>query len=191
MGHAVHASSIDPELEYWDRYCFPMGIAEVFSIFLERLTKDRKYLVHLGIKDHRVLDELCERNRFMELFFVTFYAANSLMKIEFWKKHLGVEEASELYARLMNRYTGIDMPGQYWMLHHILPDAVMYVPSYLLAAVRAAELEKLLKDEYGEEWWLDPKSGDLLKEIMRPGANLDIKRFSKLDVSHYLRQIGA
>jgi hypothetical protein len=113
------------------------------------------------------------------------------MKIEFWKKHLGVEEASELYARLMNRYTGIDMPGQYWMLHHILPDAVMYVPSYLLAAVRAAELEKLLKDEYGEEWWLDPKSGDLLKEIMRPGANLDIKRFSKLDVSHYLRQIGA
>ena len=34
------------------------------------------------------------------------------------------------------------MPGQYWMLRHIMPESIMCVPSYLLAAVRAAELEK-------------------------------------------------
>ena len=27
---------------------------------------------------------------------------------------------------------GFDIPGEYWLLHHILPEAVMYVPSYLL-----------------------------------------------------------
>ncbi|TLY05989.1 MAG: hypothetical protein E6K88_09035, partial [Thaumarchaeota archaeon] len=49
MGHAVHASSISPQAEYWDRYGFSMGVAEIFSIFLERLTKNRKYLSLLGV----------------------------------------------------------------------------------------------------------------------------------------------
>jgi len=38
------------------------------------------------------------------------------------------------------------MPGQYWMLHHIMPESIMYVPSYLLIAIRAAELGKKLKN---------------------------------------------
>ena len=86
-GHAIHAISINSQLEYWNRYNFSIGIAETFSIFLERLTKNRNYLkTALGIKDEKALNELVERNNFMELFFVTFYAANSLMKAEFWQK---------------------------------------------------------------------------------------------------------
>jgi hypothetical protein len=74
----------------------------------------------------------------MELFFVTFYPANSLMKLEYWKENLSIHQASELYSRLIKEYTGFKMPGEYWLLHHILPESIMYVPSYLLAAVRAA-----------------------------------------------------
>src|SRR5574339_687915 len=132
MGHAIHAASIDPSADYWNRYGFSMGIAEIFSIFLERLTKDRRYLSSIGVSDARTLDELEQRNNFMELFFVTFYAANSLMKAEFWRRRLTMDKASELYSRLIKEYTGIDLPGEYWMLHHILPDAIMYVPSYLI-----------------------------------------------------------
>ena len=42
------------------------------------------------------------------------------------------------------------MPGQYWVLHHVMPESTMYIPSYLLAAVRAAELEKKLKNYTGK-----------------------------------------
>lgn len=76
MGHAVHASSINAQAEYWNRYSFSMGIAEIFSIFLERLTKNRKYLSSLGIKNNQILEEIEARNNFMDLFFVTFYTAN-------------------------------------------------------------------------------------------------------------------
>ncbi|MDQ4050005.1 MAG: M3 family metallopeptidase, partial [Thermoproteota archaeon] len=139
MGHAVHASSISVQAEYWNRYSFSMGIAEIFSIFLEGLTKNKKYLSSLGIKSNAVLEEIEARNNFMGLFFVTFYAANSLMKAKFWHEKLSMEKASDEYARLIKEYTGFEIPGEYWMLHHILPDAVMYVPSYLIAAVRAVE----------------------------------------------------
>ncbi len=191
MGHAVHATSIDPNLEYWNRYSFSMGVAEIFSIFLERLTKNRRYLSSLGLSDKRVLDELQQRNNFMELFFVTFYTANSLMKAEFWRKNLSMEKASDLYASLIKEYTGLEMPGEYWMLHHIMPDAIMYVPSYLVAAVRAAELDKHLQDRFGEDWWAQPDSGKEIREIMSPGAKIDLGRFSKMDSSLFISEITA
>jgi hypothetical protein len=189
MGHAVHAASVDPNLEYWNRYGFSMGIAEIFSIFLERLTKKSEYISSIGIRDKRVLEELQLRNNFMELFFVTFYAANSLMKAEFWRKRLSIEKASDLYAKLIKEYTGFEIPGEYWMLHHILPDAIMYVPSYMLAAVRATELDRHLQDRYGENWWDQPEAGGRIREVMAPGAKIDLAGFSKMDSSLFMKEI--
>jgi hypothetical protein len=189
MGHAVHATSIDPRADYWNRYGFSMGIAEIFSIFLERLTKNRRYLKSLGLTDEHILDDLAQRNNFMELYFLTFYSANSLMKAEFWRKRLSIGKASDLYGKLQYEYTGLGISGEYWLLHHILPDAIMYVPSYLIAAVRAAELEKHLKDRFGEDWWTVKSAGDEIREIMRLGAKIDLAAFSKMDSSLYVNEI--
>jgi hypothetical protein len=75
------------------------------------------------------------------------------------------------------------------MLHHILPDAIMYVPSYLLAAVRAAELDRHLQDRFGEEWWTQTEAGTYIREIMEPGAKIDLSRFSRLDNSIFMNEI--
>ena len=189
MGHAVHASSISAEAEYWNRYSFSMGIAEIFSIFLERLTKNRKYLSSLGIKNNHVLEEIEARNNFMDLFFVTFYTANSLMKAKFWHEKLSIEKASDVYARLMKEYTGFEIPGEYWMLHHILPDAIMYVPSYLIAAVRAVELDRHLQDRFGEKWWTQVETGKYIREIIQPGAAINLSEFSKLDSRLFMNKL--
>ena len=189
-GHAIHATSIDASLEYWNRYSFSMGIAEIFSILIERLTKNSNYLESvLGIKDENIRHELASRNNFMELFFVTFYTANSLMKAEYWRKNLSTEDANVLYSKLIKEYTGFEMPGEYWMLHHILPDAIMYVPSYLLAAVRAKELDIYLQNKFGENWWTDENAGKHLREIMKPGAKIELERFSKLDSRLFIKEI--
>ena len=189
MGHAVHASSISAEAEYWNRYSFSMGIAEIFSIFLERLTKNRKYLSSLGIKNNHVLEEIEARNNFMDLFFITFYTANSLMKAKFWHEKLSIEKASDVYARLMKEYTGFEIPGEYWMLHHILPDAIMYVPSYLIAAVRAVELDRHLQDRFGEKWWTQVETGKYIREIIQPGAAINLSEFSKLDSRLFMNKL--
>jgi hypothetical protein len=189
MGHAVHASSISAEAEYWNRYSFSMGIAEIFSIFLERLTKNRKYLSSLGIKNNHVLEEIEARNNFMDLFFVTFYTANSLMKAEFWHEKLSIEKASDVYARLIKEYTGFEIPGEYWMLHHILPDAIMYVPSYLIAAVRAVELDHHLQDRFGEKWWTQVETGKYIREIIQPGTAINLSRFSRLDSNLFMNEL--
>ena len=122
FGHAMHASSIDPNSEYWDRYEIPMGIAEIFSIFFERSTKNANYIRSLFPSNKGNIDdivkEITSRNKFMELFFVTFYTANSLMKIEYWNKNLSVDEASNVYSKLIKEYVGLEIPGEYWLLSH-------------------------------------------------------------------------
>ncbi len=188
-GHAMHASSIEAN-NYGDKYRIPMGVAEIFSIFLERLTKNRRYLslLHSNIED-TVMDETISRNNFMELFFVTFYTANSLMKLAYWNKNLSIEQACEVYSRLIKEYTGFDMPGKYWLLHHILPEAIMYVPSYLIATVRAAELDTYMKNRFGDIWWKEKEAGKDLRKIMKPGAEIDLSIFSKLDSNILLKEI--
>ncbi len=190
-GHAVHASSIDPQLNYWEKYKFSMGIAEIFSILMERLTKNPLYLNDIGITNDKVLSELVWKNKFMELFFVVFYTANSLMKMEFWNRNLTIYETSRLYEKLIKKYMGLKVPGEYWMLHHILPESIMYVPSYMLAAIRAAELERYLMNRFSEKWWKEPAAGKKVREIMAKGERINLKEFSKLDQNIFMKEISS
>jgi hypothetical protein len=191
-GHAMHASSVDPDMEYWNKYKISMGIAEIFSTFFERLTKNSQYIHSLsasGKANKIVIDKLIARTHFMELFFVTFYTANSLMKLEYWQQNLSVAKACQVYSKLIKEYTEFEVPGEYWLLHHILPESIMYVPSYLLAAVRAAELEAYLRNKFGDMWWREKEAGKSLREIMRPGAAIDLSLFSRVDSSTFLNEI--
>jgi hypothetical protein len=100
-----------------------------------------------------------------------------------------MEKASDVYARLIKEYTGFEIPGEYWMLHHILPDAVMYVPSYLIAAVRAVELNHHLLGKFGDKWWTQVEAGKYIREIMQPGASINLSRFSRLDSGLFMREL--
>jgi len=155
------------------------------------LTKNRSYIRSLpsSTEDDNLITKLISRTHFMELFFVTFYSANSLMKLEYWKENLSIDQACDVYSRMIKEYTGFDIPGQYWLLHHILPESIMYVPSYLLAAVRAAELDMYMKNRFGDKWWTEKESGRNLREIMKPGVEIDLSIFSKLDSSIFVKEI--
>ena len=189
FGHAMHCISIDPNLPLWDRTFLSHGIAEIFSTFLESLVEDDRYLrKRFGLTEDQAR-EVRERRRFMELFFVAFYSANSLMKIAFQEKKLTMDQASDLYARLYKEFVGFDIPGEYWQLHHVMPDYDLYSPSYLIAAVRKAELIRKLRGNFGDDWWDSRETGNYLKQIMRRGANIDLDEFSKLDSSPFLRPL--
>ena len=190
-GHAIHASSINISCSYSEKYRISMGIVEIFSMFLERLSRNPSYLNSLRseAKSDIQIDRIIAKNNFMDLYFITFYTVNSLMKIEYWEESLDNDGASDLYSKLMRNYLGVDMPGEYWLLHHILPEAIMYIPSYLIAAVRAFELERYVIDKFGETWWKEKDAGDEIRKIMNPGAKLDMSIFSRLDTGSYLKDL--
>ncbi len=190
FGHGIHFSSIDPRASFSDRYGVANGVAEIFSIFFEGLMHERLFLTsELGLPED-IARDILERYRFNSLFFATFYAANSTMKLRYWHDAPPFETLDGLYSDLTERFLGIRYPGAYWKLHHVMPDYIVYSPSYLVAAVRALELRNALAARFGEAYWREKESGKAVLELMRPGQSLDLG-FSRLDEAAYVKSLSA
>ncbi len=187
FGHAAHASSIQASLSYDKKYVLSEGLAETFSIFFENILADKNYLVQVLHLSQEYATTLVQRIRFTEQYAIAFYVANSLLKIAQWENLLTPEQMNEVYAKQLKDWLGFDMDGAYWQLHHILPESLMYVPSYLLAMVQAHQFTEQLKKTYGTWWWAHKRAGQEIKAMMVQGADSPLADFSRLDVASFVR----
>lgn len=180
-GHALHDSSISPDLPYETRYLMSEGTCETFSTLFEMLCHDPHYLQHkLGFSGE-LAQETAKRLNFIWTLACAFYCANSLFRVDYWKNVIPHENCDELYAKHIKACMGVDIPGAYWKLHHILPERLMYVPSYMLAEARSTGIIKRLHDEFGKNWWEHVPAGIYIHELMKSGADSPVGEFS--DVS--------
>lgn len=190
MGHALHFASVEAERSFAERRLIPNGVAEIFSTLFEELSQHPAFLAEDVGLDEATIAELRRRSRFMDLYFLTFYGANSMFKIRFWEENLSMDEADEAYEELTEQFMGLRVPGRYWQTHHIISMSDMYAPSYLLAHIRKSELWRVLEKKFGKTWWRDAEAGEWLREeAMGPGGAIDLAAFSRLDPAPYLATV--
>jgi hypothetical protein len=132
------------------------------------------------------IQDILNRVKFMNLIFLAFYAANSIMKTEFWKNKYTVQQAADRWQQLTKRFF-IETPGYYWLLHHVMPDYDLYSPSYVIASVRVTTIRKRLESEFGEPWWRNPQAGEYIRELARTRGEFNIKQW-KLNPNMYLKE---
>ncbi len=174
FGHGIHGISGRSDDPVWKRYIIPRSVAETFSTLLESMLDNPEYLgEHLGLHKDSIRNVL-DRRRFMHLAFLTFYAANSIMKMEFWKYSYTVEQAANRWQELTKRFF-IEVPGYYWVLHHIMPNYDMYSPSYVIANLRVSAIRKRLKEKFGDRWWKRTETGAFVRGIAETRGEFDIK----------------
>ncbi|MFW9915118.1 MAG: hypothetical protein ACFFGZ_05860 [Candidatus Thorarchaeota archaeon] len=184
-GHGLHGTAGSAEDPFWQRYSISAAEAETFSLWSESVLEYPSFLINqLGLSKEAV-EDIQARKRFMTLFFVVFYATISLTKLEFWKKELTLEETAATFERYSERFY-FRVPGNYWMLHHVMPSYLLYAPSYVIAAIRVAELNRFLAAELGEEWWTEARTAPIISELMAARGSVDFSEFSKLDPQPYL-----
>jgi len=191
-GHSGNFSCVDPSRPYWDKYVSNPAKAEVFSILFERLATDPVFLKKkIGLTDDEKIKKIQELSRFHELHFMVFYAANSLLKIAILDKGLDIDQAVEMYKKLTAEY-GLPLPGMYWLAHHVLPQTdYIYEPSYILANIRAADMNARFVDEYGEDWWRNNEASKyLVKTAFHPGNSVNLDEFSSIDSNAYFKEVG-
>ncbi|UCB60308.1 MAG: hypothetical protein JSW72_09435 [Candidatus Bathyarchaeota archaeon] len=186
FGHAIHGKSALPNDSVWKRYIVPMSVAETFSILIESIIENPLFLRQdLKLKE-KAVTEIVDRVRFMNLAFLTFYAANSIMKMEFWKRNYTVDQAAKRWQELTKRFF-IETPGNYWILHHVMPNYDMYSPSYVIASVRVAAMKERLSNNHGEAWWRELEAGNFIEQLAQTRGEFDIKSW-KLDPDVYLTE---
>lgn len=189
FGHGIHGISGIPPEPPWKRLIVPNSVSETFSILIETLVTSNKLFLteDLGLPKDAAQD-IMDRNNFMYLFFCVFYAANSLMKLAYWKEGLTFPQASQRWQDLTRRFY-IEIPGDYWLLHHVMPQYAIYAPSYMIASVRVTHLVRHLTKEFGNRWWHEPRAGKYISELAATRGEFPIKKFS-LNPQTYLDRIS-
>jgi len=186
FGHAIHGTSGNIEDPYWIRYLIPMSVAETFSIFIETLMENPVFLKQELNLSEEIIKEIVDRRHFMNLYFLVFYSANSLLKLEFWKNKYTHEKTSERYQELTERFFW-RMPGDYWLLHHVMPNYDLYSPSYMIASVRVKEWIDQMSREFGEEFWKNEQAGTVFRDLAATRGEFDLSIWD-LDPKPYLEE---
>ena len=186
FGHGIHGISGNPEDPVWKRYIVPMNVAETFSYLIESLLEEPLFLeeeLNLGRDE---IEDILDRRKFMKLAFLTFYAANGVMKMEFWRNNYSAKEAAKRWQELTKRFF-LEVPGNYWLLHHIMPNYEMYSPSYVIAALRVLAIKRRLREEFGERWWTVREAGEFIRRLAETRGEFNVREW-KLDPDGYLKE---
>jgi hypothetical protein len=186
FGHAIHGTTANPDDSYWKRYLIPMSVAETFSIFIEMLMQNPIFLKEEMNLSEDIIQDILDRRHFINLYFLVFYAANSLMKLEYWRNEYSLVQASTRYQELTKRFFW-EVPGEYWLLHHIMPDYDIYSPSYLLASIRVKEWIDQMVEEYGEEFWKNKQAGTVFRDLAATRGDFDLSIWD-MDPIAYLEE---
>ena len=166
FGHAAHALSMSPKLPFWKRYDIPNGIAETFSFLLESLPKTREFLEEINSYSQKLI----KRTRMEQTRFLSFYTANSLAKLKYWNGDIKFDEIGSTYSDLLKKYVSLDVPEEYWVYHHIISEADIYAPSYMMAKIHVTNLLKKLR-KIDKIWWHSDEAISLVKHLMSLGSN--------------------
>jgi hypothetical protein len=75
-------------------------------------------------------------------------------------------------------------------------DAGFYSADYLRAWIRSAQLHRHLVAQIGEDWWRNPQTGDLLRDLFHEGTKPTSEEiagrigFDPLDTRPLLAELG-
>jgi hypothetical protein len=166
-GHTEHYANVDPDLPFEFRYLGDNSVTEGFAFLLEHLTEDPSWLAFaLGDGDG---DRYLEYVRASKLVFLRRYAAKLTYELELHAGRHRHAEMRKLYGDLLGKALRVDWPGVTYLAD---VDDGYYVANYLRAWAFETTLRRILRERFGEEWFLQPAAGDFLRSIWREGQRL-------------------
>lgn len=190
MGHAIHETHVAASLPFHERYIYSIGLAETFSQFFESLISNETYLREELMLSEELAKEYVRRSKVMKLITFAFYTGNSLFKLKMYHDNVSFEKLNDLYSEEQKKSMNLEIPGAYWQLHHILPEYLLYVPSYLLAQANVCEMLEKCEEISGKKWWNSKKAGSYLLKLMLPGAKSPLADFSKINPNKLIKKLN-
>jgi len=167
-GHALHYAGVDPNLPYtFRRLSRDHALTEIYSYICEAITREPAWHAeHFGLSD----EEACtnaEATIFLEALLFRRYTAKLQYELDFWSNFDQAGLTSDDYSARLTVATGIRYPSDG---HLADMDPGFYSADYLRAWIRHAQLRAYLIDGVGEDWWRNPKTGDLLRDLFSEGT---------------------
>ena len=170
------------------------ALTEIYAFLVESVTREPDWHAH-----HFGLDEQTSRRHtdmafVIETLLFRRYAAKLDSELLFWSELSKARDHGPIYADIVSRASGFRYPASGYLADM---DDGFYTADYLRAWVRTAQVRAALRDQVGEDWWRNPKSGEFLRELFSEGtrpSNEDIGArlgFAPLDTAPLVDELTA
>jgi hypothetical protein len=167
-GHALHYAGCDPALPYTFRSVSrDHALTEIYSFTVASVAKEPGWHEHhFGLSSEQAAEN-AEAALFVEMLLFRRYVAKLQFELEYWGGFWDDGARPERYEELLTKATGVRYRDDYYLADM---DEGFYSADYLRAWIRAAQVRDHLKREVGEDWWREPKTGEMLRSLFREGT---------------------
>ena len=167
-GHALHYAGVDPSLPYtFRRISRDHALTEIYSYICEAITREPGWHAeYFGLSDDEARTN-AQATTFLEALLFRRYTAKLQFELGFWSRFDEAGTTSADYAERLTTATGVRYPSDG---HLADMDGGFYSADYLRAWIRHAQLRAHLIDEVGEDWWRNPKTGEILRALFAEGT---------------------
>jgi hypothetical protein len=194
-GHALHYGGVDPNLPYtFRRISRDHALTEIYSYIVEAVSREPGWHArYFGLSDAQAAEN-AEATVFLEALLFRRYEAKLRYELDFWTRFPEDGGTPGGYEEYLTEATGIRYRADNYLSDM---DSGFYSADYLRAWIRSAQLRHHLIGQFGEEWWRNKQTGELLRllfaEGTKPGSEEVAERigFDPLDTKPLLTEIGA
>jgi hypothetical protein len=167
-GHALHYAGCDPDLPYtFRRISRDHALTEIYSYIVEAISREPEWHeLYFGLTPEQAREN-AEATTFLEAVLYRRYEAKLRYELDFWSRFNGDGGDADVYERLLTEATGIRYRKENYLSDM---DAGFYSADYLRAWIRSAQLRAHLIRSVGEDWWRNPATGELLRDLFREGT---------------------
>jgi hypothetical protein len=193
-GHALHYAGCDPDLPYtFRRIARDHALTEIYSYIVEAISREPEWHeLYFGLSPEQAREN-AEATTFLEALLYRRYEAKLRYELDFWSRFNGDGGDADVYERLLTEATGVLYRKDNYLSDM---DAGFYSADYLRAWIRSAQLRAHLIDTVGEDWWRNPATGELLRDLFREGTKPTSEEiagrlgFEPFDTAPLLHEIG-
>ena len=167
-GHALHYAGCDASLPLaFRRLSRDHALTEIYSFLLDSISQEPGWHAeHFGLRDDEALAN-ADAARFSNTLLFRRYSAKLGYEIDFWTRFPTDGGTPDGYEERLTAATGI----RYLAANHLADmDSGFYSADYLRAWIRSAQVRASLRREVGQDWWRQPETGALLRDLFREGT---------------------
>jgi hypothetical protein len=194
-GHALHYGGCDPRLPYtFRRIARDHALTEIYSYIVEAISREPAWHAQYFGLDGATAGENAEATVFLEALLFRRYEAKLRFELDFWRRFAEDGGTDGGYEEYLTAATGIRYRRDGYLSDM---DAGFYSADYLRAWIRSAQLARHLVAEIGEDWWRNPQTGVLLRDLFREGTKPTSEEiaarigFDPLDTGPLLAEMSA
>ena len=179
-GHALHYGGVDPSLPYtFRRISRDHALTEIYSYIVEAISREPGWHArYFGLSDEQA-PENADATIFLEALLFRRYEAKLRYELGFWTRF----RRGRRHARGLR---GVPHRRD----RHPLPQRTATSPTWTRASTRPTTCARgsarrssasHLIETVGEDWWRNPATGELLRELFREGTKPSSEEIARAD----------